>query len=66
MPTTNSSQNTNHGHGQHSLAGDNSESDDPGSRFYKRKISALEETLNRREEDRRAKKRSVSMFPEDQ
>ena len=78
MPiTTNSSQNTRHG--QHSSARDNSESDDPaghssardnfesddGSRFYKRKISALEETLNRLEEDR-AKKRSVSTFPENQ
>jgi hypothetical protein len=30
--------------------------DDPVE-FYKRKISALEETLNRREEDRKAKKR---------
>ena len=49
------------GHGQHSSVRGR---DDPAE-FYKRKISALEDTLNRREEDRRVKKkRSVTIFQE--
>ena len=57
MPTVDSSQNTggppDRRQGQNSSVRD---SDDPVE-FYKRKISALEDTLNRREEDRKAKKR---------
>jgi hypothetical protein len=69
MPAMNSSQNTHNspyrGHDQHSSDGDDSESVDPaGSQFYKRNISALEDTLNRREEEMRVKKRSVSTFLE--
>ena len=56
-PTMDSSQNTSSSpdrrHGQNSSVGGR---DDPAE-FYKRKISALEDTLNRREEDRKAKKR---------
>ena len=54
MPTTDSSQNT-----SGSPYGSAGGRDDPVEtvEFYKRKISALEETLNRREEDRKAKKR---------
>jgi len=57
MPTVDSSQNTSGSpdrhHGQNSSVGD---CNDPVE-FYKRKISALEDTLNRREEDQKAKKR---------
>jgi hypothetical protein len=57
MPTVDSSQNTggspDRHRGQNSSVGG---SDDPVE-FYKRKISALEDTLNRREEDQKAKKR---------
>ncbi len=55
-PAMDSSQNTSSSpdrrHGQNSSVGGR---DDPAE-FYKRKISALEDTLNRREEDRKAKK----------
>jgi len=49
----NTSSSTDRHHGQNSSGGGR---DDPAE-FYKRKISALEDTLNRREEDRKAKKR---------
>ena len=44
-------------HGQNSSVGGR---EDPAE-FYKRKISALEDTLNRREEDWKAKKRYISI-----
>ena len=57
MPTVDSSWNTGGPpdmcQGQNSSVGG---SNDPVE-FYKRKISALEDTLNRREEDQKAKKR---------
>ncbi len=57
MPTVDSSWNTggppDMRQGQNSSVGG---SNDPVE-FYKRKISALEDTLNRREEDQKAKKR---------
>ena len=67
MATMNSSRNMSsspyRGHGQHSSVRGR---DDPAE-FYKRKISALEDTLNWREEDWRVKrKRSVSIFQENQ
>ena len=48
------------GHGQHSESTERGR--DGSAEFYKRKISALEDTLNQLEEDRRVKKRLVSMF----